>query len=494
LNEHEETALKQEQFGLYRDYGLYIDGQWRMAHALGTREVLDPSTEEVAGMIPSADESDLDAAIDSAKRGFALWRVTSPWQRSSTLRRAAALIRERAESIAALMTAETGKPLAESRGETQAAADQFEWYSEETKRIYGQTIEARTADVRMQVRYEPVGVVAAFSAWNFPALLPARKIAAALGAGCSVIVKPASEAPGSCMALVQACHDAGVPPGVLNLVTGDSALISRHLLASPAVRKVSLTGSTEVGRSILRLAAEGVKKVSMELGGHAPVLVFDDVDPVWAAQTLARAKFRNCGQVCISPSRFFVHEGIYEAFCQAFADVAKSLVIGPGSEPASEIGPLANARGLRHAQALVDDALASGARLLAGGRQPAARERGYFFEPTVLVDVPPHARIMSDEPFVPVAPIVSFRDFDAVIAAANSVPFGLAGYVFSNSLKTSTLAAEALECGMVGVNEMLLACAEAPFGGVKDSGMGREGGALGVRDYLEAKYIRTKLV
>jgi succinate-semialdehyde dehydrogenase/glutarate-semialdehyde dehydrogenase len=238
LNEHEETALKREQFGLYRDYGLYIDGQWRMANALGTREVLDPSTEEVVGMIPSADESDLDAAIDSAKRGFALWRATSPWQRSSTLRQAAALIRERAESIAALMTAETGKPLAESRGETQAAADQFEWYSEETKRIYGQTIEARAADVRMQVRYEPVGIVAAFSAWNFPALLPARKIAAALGAGCSVIVKPASEAPGSCMALVQACHDAGVPPGVLNLVTGDSALISRHLLVSPAVRKV----------------------------------------------------------------------------------------------------------------------------------------------------------------------------------------------------------------------------------------------------------------
>ncbi|MFM0222094.1 NAD-dependent succinate-semialdehyde dehydrogenase [Paraburkholderia dipogonis] len=486
--------MKREQFGLYRDYGLYIGGQWRQSQSLATREVLDPSTEEVAGLIPCADEADLDAALESARQGFATWRAVSPWQRAAVLRQAAALIRERAEAIAVLMTGETGKPLAESRGETQAAADQFEWYSEETKRIYGQTIEARSTDVRMQVRYEPVGVVAAFSAWNFPALLPARKIAAALGAGCSVIVKPASEAPGSCMALVQACHDAGLPPGALNLVTGDSSLISRHLVASPVVRKVSLTGSTDVGRAILRLAADGIKKVSMELGGHAPVLVFDDADPVWAARTLARAKFRNCGQVCISPSRFFVHERIYAPFCEAFAEVAKSLVIGPGGEAASEIGPLANARGLRHAQALVDDALTSGARLLAGGRQPAARERGYFFEPTVLAGVPPHARIMSDEPFVPVAPIVPFSNFDAAIVAANSVPFGLAGYVFSNSLKTSTLAAEALECGMVGINEMLLACAEAPFGGVKESGMGREGGALGVRDYLEPKYIRTKLV
>jgi succinate-semialdehyde dehydrogenase/glutarate-semialdehyde dehydrogenase len=486
--------LKQDPFGLYRDYGLFIDGEWRQAHALATREVLDPSTEDVAGMIPVAGESDLDAALDSASSGFARWRATSPWQRAAVLRHAAALIRERVETIAQLMTAETGKPLAEARGETQAAADQFEWYGEETKRIYGQTIEGRSADVRMQVRYEPVGVVAAFSAWNFPALLPARKIAAALGAGCSVIVKPASEAPGSCMALVQACHDAGLPPGVLNLVTGDSALISRHLIASPIVRKVSLTGSTEVGKAILRLAADGIKKVSMELGGHAPVLVFEDVDPYWAAETVARAKFRNCGQVCISPSRFFVHERIYEPFCDAFAKVAKSLVIGPGSDARSEIGPLANARGLRHAQSLVDDALTSGARLLAGGKRPASQRRGYFFEPTVLADVAPHARIMSDEPFVPIAPIASFNDFEQVIESANAVPFGLAGYVFSSSLKTATLAAEALECGMVGVNEMLLACAEAPFGGVKESGMGREGGALGIRDYLEPKYIRTKLV
>lgn len=485
--------MKREQFGLYREYGLFIDGEWRQARALSTREVLDPSTEEIVGMIPAVDEADLDEALQSAAHGLAAWRATSPWDRAKVLRRAGDLIRERVESIAALMTAETGKPLSEARGETQAAADQFEWYAEETKRIYGQTIEGRSADVRMQVRYEPVGVVAAFSAWNFPALLPARKIAAALGAGCSVIVKPASEAPGSCMAIVQACHDAGLTAGALNLVTGDSSLISRYLIASPVVRKVTLTGSTDVGKSMLRLAADGIKKVSMELGGHAPAIVFDDVDPLWAADTLARAKYRNCGQVCISPSRFFVHERIYDVFCETFAKVASSLAIGPGNDAASQVGPLANARGLRHAEALVADAVACGARVLAGGKRPSSQSRGYFFEPTVLGDVPSHARIMSDEPFVPVAPIASFSGLDEVVEMANSVPFGLAGYVFTSSLKTATLASEALECGMVGVNEMLLACAEAPFGGVKASGIGREGGALGLRDYLEAKYIRTRL-
>lgn len=486
--------MKREQLGLYQQYGLYIDGEWRLAHGLGVREVFDPVTEDIVGFIPNATGEDLDAALSSAEAGLVQWRLTSPWERSAILRRVADLIRERSGSIATLMTQETGKPLAEARGEVQAAADQFEWYAEETKRIYGQTIEGRTPDVRMTVRYEPVGVVAAFSAWNFPALLPARKIAAALAAGCSVIVKPASEAPGSCMALVQACHDAGLPRGALNLVTGDSGFISERLIASKIVRKVSLTGSVDVGKRLLKQAADSIKKVSMELGGHAPALVFDGVDPVVAATTLARAKFRNCGQVCISPSRFFVHESIYVQFCQTFTNVAQSLVVGPGSDSASEIGPLANERGWRHAAALVDDAVAKGAHLLAGGKRPAAFPKGYFFEPTVLADVPADARIMSEEPFVPIAPIVRFKSFDEVIANANALPFGLAGYVFSNSLKTATLAAEALECGMVGINEVLLACAEAPFGGVKESGMGREGGSLGIHDYLQPKLIRTRLL
>ena len=485
--------MKAERPGLYEAYGLYIDGQWTAARNAGLREVIDPCTEEVVGHIPAAEAVDLDAALAAAQRGFEAWRRQSPWERSKVLRRAADLVRARVEDIARLMSAETGKPLAEARAETNAAADQLEWYSDETKRIYGYTIEGRTTDVRMQVRYDPVGVVAAFSAWNFPALLPARKIAAALGAGCAIIIKPASEAPGSCMALVQACHDAGVLPGALNLVTGDSALISEHLIRSPIVRKVSLTGSVPVGKRLLALCAEGVKRASMELGGHAPVLVFEDADVERAAEACARTKFRNCGQVCISPSRFYVHERVYDQFSEVFAKIARGLKLGPGLDESSDVGPLANRRGLTHAQALVEDAKQHGARVLAGGGRPAGFQRGYYFEPTVLADVPDGARIMSDEPFVPIAPLTRFSTLDEAVARANAVPFGLAGYVFSRSLKTATLASEALEVGMVGVNELLLASAEMPFGGVKESGMGREGGALGLRDYLEAKFIKTRL-
>jgi succinate-semialdehyde dehydrogenase/glutarate-semialdehyde dehydrogenase len=477
----------------YQVFGLYIDGKWTPAQRGGTREVINPATEEVLGLIPIAEAADLDAALAAAQRGFQAWRRTSPWERSKILRKAADLIRARLEDIARIMSTETGKPLAESRGETGAAADHFDWFADETRRIYGYSIEGRTEDVRMQVRYEPVGVVAAFSPWNFPALLPARKMAAALAAGCSIIVKPAEEAPGSCMSLVQACHDAGLPAGVLNLVTGDPAVISEHLVRSPIVRKISLTGSVPVGKRLLALAAEGVKRVSMELGGHAPVLVFDDVDPEKAAAACAGGKFRNCGQVCISPSRFYVHEKIYDRFGEAFAKVARGLKIGPGLEDGTQVGPMTNKRGLERAKSMVDDATKQGARLLAGGGRPAGFSRGYFFEPTVLGDVPDSAKIMSEEPFGPVAPLTRFSTFDEAVARANSVSVGLAGYVFTNSLKTATLASEALEVGMVGVNELILASAEMPFGGVKESGAGREGGALGIRDYLEPKFIKTRL-
>jgi len=282
--------MKREEFGMYRDYGLLIDGQWRGASDGGVREVIDPCNEEILGFIPSAQEADLDAALASAQKGLQVWRAVSPWERSRVLRRAADLVRARAQDIGRLMSAETGKPLAQAVGETNDAADQYEWYAGETQRIYGQTIESRLPEVRMQVRYEPVGVVAAFSAWNFPALLPSRKIAAALAAGCSIIVKPASEAPGSCMAVVQALLEAGVPPGVINLVTGDSSLISEYLVRSPIVAKVTLTGSTGIGRRMLQLAADGIKRVSMELGGHAPVLVFEDADVLDAAEQCARFK------------------------------------------------------------------------------------------------------------------------------------------------------------------------------------------------------------
>jgi len=478
---------------MYRDLELYIDGAWRGASNGATRAVTDPATEDTLGSIAEATEADIDAALTAARAGFSVWRRVGTWERAKLIRKASDLIRERADEIATLMSVETGKPLAEAKGEVNAAADQFEWYSEETKRIYGQIIESRTADSRMAVIHQPVGVVAAFSAWNFPALLPARKIAAALAAGCSIIIKPAGEAPASCAALVRACHDAGVPSGVVNFLTGQSDMIARRLIASPIVRKVSLTGSVPVGKQILHLAADGVKKVSMELGGHAPVVVFDDVDAEKAAEVCANTKFRNCGQVCISPTRFYVHESKYEAFARRFAEVAKSLKVGRGMEEGVQMGPLANRRGLETIQELVADARQRGAEVLAGGSVPAEANRGFFFEPTVLGHVPDDARIMREEPFGPVAPLTTFTSYDEVMERANALPFGLAGYVFSNDLRTATRAYEDLEVGMVGVNEMLLATAEAPFGGVKESGMGREGGSFGIGDYLETKYVKIKL-
>jgi succinate-semialdehyde dehydrogenase/glutarate-semialdehyde dehydrogenase len=488
--------MKRDDFGLYRDYGLFIDGRWCAAAGGGSREVIGPADEEIIGFIPMAGQADLDAALAAAQRGLAQWRRTSPWERAAVLRRTAELIRARAEINAELMSIETGKPLAQAKGEIGDAADQFEWYAGETQRIYGQTIEGRVPEIRMQVRWEPVGVVAAFSAWNFPALLPSRKIAAALGAGCSIIVKPASEAPGSCMAVVQALREAGLPDGVVNLVTGDSGYISEYLVRSPAVAKVTLTGSTGVGKRLLHLAADGVKRVTMELGGHAPVLVFEDADVEYAAEQCARFKYRNCGQVCASPSRFYVHESIYAAFCDRFAEVARSLKVGHGLHPDTAVGPMANRRGLDNAHRLLGDALGRGARLLAGGGRPEglASERGYYLAPTVLADVPDDALIMREEPFAPVAPIAPFADFDEALRKANSTPYGLASYLFSRSLKTATLAGEAIHAGMVGVNELAIASAEMPFGGVGESGMGREGGSLGLRDYLEPKFIRSRLL
>ncbi|MHA6345381.1 NAD-dependent succinate-semialdehyde dehydrogenase [Roseivivax sp. CAU 1761] len=478
---------------MYHDINLYIRGQWRPASDRATKAVTDPASEDVLGTIPVATEADIDEALAAAEAGFALWRRTGTWERAAKLRRTAELIRERTDQIAQLMSLETGKPVAEARGETGAAADQFEWYAEETKRIYGQIIESRTPESRMAVIHQPVGVVAAFTAWNFPALLPARKIAAALGAGCAIIVKPAGETPASCAALVAACHDAGIPEGVVGFVTGQSGRIARQLIGSPIVRKVSVTGSVPVGKEILRLAAEGVKKVSMELGGHGPVIVFPDYDPVKAAETCAPVKFRNCGQVCISPTRFYVHEDGYEAFASRFAEIARGLKIGRGTEEGVQVGPMANRRGVETVQRMTEDALARGAELLTGGRVPPGRNEGFFFEPTVLGRVPDDALVMTEEPFGPIAPITTFRDYDEVMARANSLPFGLAGYVFSGHLGTATRAQEDLEVGMVGVNEMLLATAEAPFGGIKESGMGREGGSLGIHDYLNPKYVKTRL-
>lgn len=488
--------MKRDSLNVYEPYGLFIQGQWVAAASGETREVIDPSSNEVIGLIPVAGLKDIEDAIGSCRAALGAWKTTSPWARSRILRQASVLIRERSETLAKLMSLETGKPVAQSLGELSDAADQFEWYAGETMRIYGQTVEARLPDVRCQVIFEPVGVVAALSAWNFPALLPARKIAAGLAAGCTVVVKPASEAPGTCMAIIQALHDAELPHGVVALLTGDSNAISKALIASPHIAKVSFTGSTQVGRNLMRLAADGLKKLSLELGGHAPVLVFEDADVQHAAQLCARFKFRNCGQVCASPSRFYVHESIYNRFCQIFAQTAAQLKVGPGTDPSSEVGPMANARGLQHAKALIQDAQAHGAKLLTGGDRPASipGDKGFFISPTVLADVPAKASIMQLEPFAPVAPIASFSTFEEAIALANSTPYGLASYVFTQSLKCATEASEQIKAGMVAINDLAIAAAELPFGGRGDSGMGREGGALGIREYLEPKTIRTKLV
>jgi succinate-semialdehyde dehydrogenase/glutarate-semialdehyde dehydrogenase len=478
---------------VYEHFGLWIQGAWRPARDGRTQTVLDPADESVLGEIPSASAQDLDDALAAVARSARSWRATPAWERCAILRRTAVEVRARAEMGAEAMSRETGKPIEEARGEMNAAIEQFDWYADEARRIFGHTLDGRDPNVRLSVRYDPVGPVAAFTAWNFPALLPARKIAAALAAGCTIILKPSEETPSSAYFIAEAAHAAGLPAGVLNVVTGDPADIARHLIGSPIIRKVSLTGSARVGKELMRLSADGMKKITMELGGHAPVLVFADADPVAAGEACARAKFRNAGQVCISPSRFYVHDSVYEAFASSMVKTAQALRIGRGLDAGVEFGPMVNARGRDRVADLVADALSQGARLLTGGKIPSGSNRGFFYEPTVLGSVPDEARVMHEEPFGPVAPLASFSDFDEVVARANGAPFGLAGYVFSRSLDTATRASEALEVGMVGVNDLLLAAAEIPFGGIKESGTGREGGRLGIFDYLEPKYVKLRI-
>jgi succinate-semialdehyde dehydrogenase/glutarate-semialdehyde dehydrogenase len=388
---------------------ILFDNRWHAAASGATVAVHSPVSEEVIGEIAQGSPADADRVLASAAQGFAVWRDVPAWERAKIIRRAADLIRERVEAIAHTMSVETGKPLNEARGETNAAADQFEWYAEEAKRVYGQIIPGRTAEQRMMVVYQPVGVCLSLSAWNFPALLAARKIAAALAAGCSIVARPASEAPGPLFAIAQALVDAGAPPGVITVITGPAAELTEYLIASPVIRKVSLTGSVAVGKQVLMQCAAGVKRVSMELGGHAPAIIHHDADPEAAARALAMAKFRNSGQVCISPSRFYVHASLKEPFERTFAEAARAIVVGDGLKDGVSMGPMIRARGVEGALALVEDAVARGARLLTGGGRPAHINKGHFLEPTVLSDVGDDARIMNEEPFAPIAPIATFR-------------------------------------------------------------------------------------
>lgn len=472
---------------------LYIDGTWTPASDGSRMEIVDPATEQTVGTVPVATPADLDRALEAAERGWRSWAAVDAWTRSAALRRVAALVRNRVESIAGVLTEEQGKPLGEAKSEVLAAADQFDWYADEARRIYGRVIDGHSRAQRLLVLRQPIGPVAAFTPWNFPALLPARKLAPAIAAGCAVILKPAEEAPRTALCLAQACHDAEVPAGVVNVVTGRPSDISEHLIRSDVIRKVSLTGSVPVGRDILRLCAEGVKAVSMELGGHAPVLVFEDADVENAAEIAARGKFRNNGQVCIAASRFYVQTSVVQRFTERFVEVTKSLRIGDGRGAHTDVGPLANRRRLEATEALVADALHRGARLRCGGRRPPQLTRGFYFEPTVLTGVDISMRVMNEEPFCPIAPIATFTDFDDALRQANASPYGLAGYVFTSNTRTAFLAAEALDVGMVGVNHLVIAAAEIPFGGVKQSGFGREGGSEGIEAYTVTKYVNVQL-
>lgn len=468
---------------------LLIGGKWRPAVGGETLALIDPATEERIGTAAQAGRDDVNAAIDAAVRGFEIWKKVPAWERAKVLRRAAQLLAERADGIARLLTLEVGKPLAQSKGELQAAVECVDWYADEARRIYGQSLPGRSADQRFLVTYEPVGPVAAFTAWNFPVVLQARKIAPALAAGCSILCRPAEEGTAAVAELVRCFVDAGVPAGVVNLLTGKPQEIAEAVMDSDLVRKVTFTGSIPVGQHLMRRAADTVKRMSMELGGHAPVIVHEDVDPVKVAQVSALGKSRNNGQVCVSPTRFYVHKKHERAFTEAFAGALAKMKIGHGLDPATEIGPLINRRRLDFIEEMVERTVQEGARVVTGGRRPAGLNRGYFFEPTVFADVTDDMRVMRDEPFGPVAAVSSFESFDEVIERANALPFGLAAYVFTGNLELAHATADALKTGIVGVNNFVAATAEMPFGGVKHSGFGRENGAQGILDYLDTKFV-----
>lgn len=471
---------------MYPDVLLCINGAWTKAADGRTIPVVNPATEEVIGSVAQAGRADLDAALDAAANGFATWRKVSPYERSKVMRKAADLLRERAETVAQLMTQEQGKPLAQARLETGVGSDIIDWMAEEGRRAYGRIVPARAANVQQLVLREPVGPVAAFSPWNFPINQAVRKISAALAAGCSIILKAPEETPAAPAALVRCFIDAGVPAGAVNLVFGVPSEISSYLIPDPVIRKISFTGSTAVGKHLAAMAGQHMKRATMELGGHAPVLVYDDADLDAAVTRMSLAKFRNAGQICVAPTRFLVQQKVYEPFVDKFVAAAKAIKVGNGQDPATEMGPLANPRRIPALEGMIQDAVKRGAELRTGGNRIG--NRGYFFEPTVLTGVPKEARAMNEEPFGPIALISSFQEHEEAIAEANRLEFGLASYVFTRSTKRASAAIADLESGMVSVNHYGLALPEVPFGGVKDSGYGSEGGTEAIEPYLNIKF------
>tara|TARA_B100000686_G_scaffold348060_1_gene438213 strand:+ start:905 stop:2347 length:1443 start_codon:yes stop_codon:yes gene_type:complete len=478
---------------MYSKFGQFIDGKWQSSSNNETYDVINPATEETIGKASKASSEDVNKALKSAEKGFAVWKKFSPWDRASIIRRIADLMRKKNNDLAKWMTLETGKPLSESLAEVSASADIFEWNAEETKRIYGQTVQSRFENTRVIINYEPVGVVAALSPWNFPLILAARKISTALAAGCSVICKPDVIAPGTVMELVDIINQCEVPPGVVNLLSGDPPSIASQLISSDIVKKISLTGSTRVGKIILKQAAEKIQRVTMELSGHAPFIVHSDANVEKATDMAMAAKYRNNGQVCISPSRFYIHESKKEQFTKSFVNKTLKLKIGNGMEKGVQLGPITTKKRLEEIEKLVELTKKEGAKVLCGGKRPSGFNKGYFYEPTVFDDVKDNFTIMKEEPFGPLTPILTFKNFDEVVEKANNQLAGLAAYVCTGSIELANKTSESLETGMVAINTPFLSNAETPFGGIKQSGYGREGGSVGIKDYLNIKYTHLGL-
>ncbi|WP_312714775.1 NADP-dependent succinate-semialdehyde dehydrogenase, partial [Stutzerimonas nitrititolerans] len=465
----------------------YVDGAWLDADGGQTLEVNNPASGEVLGTVPKMGAAETRRAIEAAERALPAWRDLTAKERSQTLRRWFELIMQNQEDLARLMTLEQGKPLTESRGEIAYAASFIEWFAEEAKRIYGDTIPGHQKDKRIIVIKQPIGVTAAITPWNFPAAMITRKAGPALAAGCTMVVKPASQTPFSALALAELAERAGIPKGVFSVVTGSAGDIGNELTANPIVRKITFTGSTEVGAKLMEQCAPGIKKVSLELGGNAPFLVFDDADLDEAVKGAMQSKYRNAGQTCVCVNRIYVQDGVYDAFAQKFQAAVEKLKIGNGLDDGVDVGPLIDDRAAAKVKEHIEDAVANGARVVTGGK--AHSLGGSYFEPTLMINVPHTAKVAKEETFGPLAPLFRFKDEAEAIALANDTEFGLAAYFYARDLGRVFRVAEALESGMVGVNTGMISTEVAPFGGVKSSGLGREGSKYGIEDYLEIKYL-----
>jgi succinate-semialdehyde dehydrogenase / glutarate-semialdehyde dehydrogenase len=472
---------------------MYINGEWTNGENATMRPVINPATGEPIREVPSGGKEDALAAIEAAKAAFPGWAAKTAYERGDALVRIAALIREHQDELARTLTTEVGKAVPESNGEVGAAADQFEWYGEEVKRVGGDVIPAKAADKRHFTLYQPLGVAAAIAPWNFPLLLLSRKIAPALAAGCTVIARPSGQTPLATMEMSNLIASVGLPAGVFNLINGSASAHADAFFEHPAVRKISFTGSSEVGKSLIPRSAPQMKKLSLELGGHSPFIVCDDVDPFKAAEAAVGGKFRNMGQVCISPSRFFVPRSMLDAFEKAAVELTSGLVIGNGLDDGVNVGPLANEDAIRRTEALVEDIRTKGGRILFGGKRPEGFDKGFYYEPTIASDVKPDMDILHDEPFCPILPIIPYDDLEQALAEANNTPFGLAAYVQTNNLERAVRLWEGLEAGIIAINDVTPAAACCPFGGMKTSGQGREGWRQGLLEYMETKYISLSI-